>query len=71
MEDSHMVKESLRKVYFESGSVRVLRNITGFRVDNWTHVYMEDGSEAIINPEKVEMIRFWGQSYREQHETPK
>jgi hypothetical protein len=64
MEDSHIVKESLRKIYFKSGHIRILRHIVGFRVDNWVHVYMEDGSEAIINQDEVEMIHFWGESYR-------
>jgi len=64
-EDSHMVRESLRKIYFESGHITVLRNITGFRMDNWLHIYMEDGSEVIVNPDKVELHRFWGTSYRQ------
>jgi len=46
-----------QEIYFDNGSIREIRGIVGKKQGKWTHIFCDDKSEVIVNPDKVLFVR--------------
>ncbi len=47
------VVEEWVKIYFDNKFMKLLKNVTRYWSENWDHFDLADGTEAVVNTDKV------------------
>ena len=47
----------IQQIYFDDGSVREIRGVINRKQGRWTHLFCDDDSEIIVNPNRVLFLR--------------
>ncbi len=55
--------ESWNKYYFENGAMRAFGGIKKYKFETWIHLDLDDGTEVIINPNKVLFCQIKGREH--------